>query len=212
MRGWRRPRPGHPRDHPFTSTFIPERNSSWRKIPVSLKFPGSREDERNRDCNTEAASCGLHAALIVKWSRVHCAYSRAFCCHCAHPLRLAHRLFGIAPLGCLGLNRERRADLRSQRLPELQELVRRGRIALRRLEDGCKWACSVSAPIRGFTAPARHSFIRGVYSAIPATSLPSVIERESTMGSNIDNRCGVRARHPYPCQSRLPAKRWLSFS
>jgi hypothetical protein len=47
-------------------------------------------------------------------------------------------------------------------------------------------------------APARHSFIRGVYSAIPATSLPSVIERESTMESNIDNRSGV------PCSASLP--------
>src|SRR5205809_7919554 len=47
-------------------------------------------------------------------------------------------------------------------------------------------------------APARHSFIRGVYSAIPATSLPSVIERESTTGSNIDNRSGA------PCSASLP--------
>ena len=44
---------------------------------------------------------------------------------------------------------------------------------------------------------ARHSFIRGVYSAIPATSLPSVIEPESNMGSNIDTPCGV------PCSASL---------
>ena len=46
-------------------------------------------------------------------------------------------------------------------------------------------------------APARHSFSRGVYSAIPATSLPSVIERESAMGSNVDNPSGV------PCSTFL---------
>src|SRR5271167_2839065 len=55
-------------------------------------------------------------------------------------------------------------------------------------------------------APARHSFIRGVYSAIPATSLPSVIEQESTMGSNIDNRSGAPCSAPLPLPKSSPCK------
>jgi hypothetical protein len=42
-----------------------------------------------------------------------------------------------------------------------------------------------------------NSFIYGLYSAIPATSLPSAIERESTMGSNIGNRCGAPCSASY---------------
>jgi short chain dehydrogenase len=61
-------------------------------------------------------------------------------------------------------------------------------------------------------APARHSFIRGFYSAIPATSLPSVIEQESTMGRTLTTAVECRGRRPYLCHSRVPAKRCLSFS
>jgi hypothetical protein len=44
--------------------------------------------------------------------------------------------------------------------------------------------------------PARHSFICGVYSAIPATSLPSMIERESTMVRTLTTAVECRAQRP----------------